>query len=93
MKTNYLIFKNSRQKHGWQYGFINYASALSADAIFFNSQYHLQNFFEELPRMLKHFADFNELQTVEQLQARASVIPPGIDLRRFDAYKIMPGRK
>lgn len=79
--------QNRRQHHGWQYGFINYASALSSDKIFFNSQFHLNNFYEELPRLLKHFADYNELQTIAQLRAKSAVLPLGLDLQRFDAYQ------
>lgn len=79
--------QNRRQGHGYQYAFINYASALAADAIFFNSAYHLQDFFEELPRMLKHFADYNELQTISQLREKAAVLPLGMDLARFDRYR------
>ena len=79
--------QNQRQHHGWQYGFINYASALVADAVFFNSAYHMTNFFEELPRMLKHFRDYNELQTVTSVQKKSSVLPLGLDLKRFDIYQ------
>ncbi len=78
----------SRQKHGWQYGFINYASAMAADAVFFNSVYHLEVFFDELRRMLKHFGDFNELQTIDELRSRSSVLALGMDLRRFDEYRV-----
>jgi len=80
--------QNSRQKHGWQYGFINYASALAADAVFFNSQYHRQNFLEELPRMLKHFGDYNELQTVDIIAEKSSVLPLGLNLRRYDRFAL-----
>ncbi len=79
--------QNTRQRHGWQYGFINYASTMSADFILFNSQFHLDSFFDELPRMLKHFADYNELDTIDELMSRATVLPLGLDLKRFDAYK------
>lgn len=78
--------QNRRQKHGWQYGFINYASALTADALFFNSQYHMDDFFAELPRMLKHFADYNELHTIADLRQKASVLPLGLSLKRFDEH-------
>ncbi len=79
--------QNSRQNHGWRYGFINYVSAMAADAIYFNSQFHLDEFFKTLPNMLKHFGDFNELETVDILRARAHVLPLGLDLRRLDAYR------
>ena len=77
----------SRQKHGWQYGFINYTSALSADVVYFNSSYHRDAFFNELPKMLKHFGDLNELETVALLKQRSSVLPLGLDLRRFDNHR------
>jgi glycosyltransferase involved in cell wall biosynthesis len=72
---------NKRDKH---YGFINYASAMAADAVFFNSSYHLESFFEELVRLLKHFPDHNELGTIDGLRARSAVLRLGMDLRRFD---------
>ena len=75
--------QNKRQSHGWRYAFTNYVSALAADQVFFNSAYHLKAFFENLPRMLKHFADFNELETVDLLREKSSVLALGLDLRRF----------
>ena len=86
---NQLSYPQSRrQNHGWRYGFINFVSALCADANFFNSQFHLDDFMAQLPRMLKHFADYNELQTIDQISAKSSVLPLGIDLRRFDEYRV-----
>ncbi len=79
--------QNQRQGHGWRYGFINYVSALCADANYFNSQYHLDDFLAQLPHMLKHFADCNELQTIDEIRAKSSVLPLGIDLRRFDEHR------
>ena len=79
--------RNGRDLH---YGFINYASAMAANAIFFNSGFQMESFLEELPRLLKHFPDYNELETVEMLETKAKVLPLGIDLCRFDAFN--PGR-
>lgn len=70
-----------RDKH---YGFINYTSALAADVVLFNSPYHQQSFLESLPQLLKHFPDYNELETVEQIQAKSRVLSLGLDLQRFD---------
>ena len=90
---NQLSYPQSRrQNHGWRYGFINYISALTADAVYFNSQFHLDNFMAQLPRMLKHFADYNELQTIDAIRAKSSALPVGIDLRRFDAFRAQPAR-
>ncbi|MGD8792600.1 MAG: DUF3524 domain-containing protein [Anaerolineae bacterium] len=75
------------EKRDLHYGFINFLSALRADALFFNSGYHLDSFFDELPRLLKHFPDYNELWAVEALRGRSSVLPLGLDLARFDAHR------
>jgi hypothetical protein len=45
------------EKRDLAYGMINWLSMLTADRVFFNSSYHLQDLFEELPRLLKHFPD------------------------------------
>ena len=75
------------EKRDLHYGFINLASALRADALFFNSAHHLAKFVDELPRLLKHFPDYNELWVVEVLRAKARVLPLGLDLARFDAFR------
>ena len=89
-ETQLTYPQNTRQKHGWQYAFVNYISALSADRVFFNSPYHLNVFFENLPRMLKHFADYNELQTVDEIRQKSAVLPLGVDLKRYDAFRKQP---
>jgi len=73
------------EKRDLTYGFINFVSALRADGVFFNSAYHLESFFDELPRLLKHFPDYNELWTVDALRAKSRVLPLGLDLSRLDA--------
>ncbi|MHB1294581.1 MAG: tRNA-queuosine alpha-mannosyltransferase domain-containing protein [Anaerolineae bacterium] len=75
------------EKRDLHYGFINYASMLCADRVLFNSQYHLDTWFDELPRLLKHFPDYNELQTVRALRARSEVLPLGMALRALDAHR------
>ncbi len=74
-------------KRDLHYGFINYVSALTADAVYFNSQFHHDDFFAELPRLLKHFPDYTELDTIKALHKKAQVLPLGLDLRRFDAHR------
>ncbi len=79
--------QNNRDKH---YGFINYVSALSADAVFFNSQYNMIGFLDELTKLLKHFPDHNGLQNVEHLAARSSVLRLGLDLKRLNSSAVLP---
>ena len=73
------------EKRDLHYGFINVASALRAGTLFFNSGYHQAEFFAELPRLLRHFPDYNEMWVVDALRAKARVLPLGLDLVRLDA--------
>jgi len=68
------------------YGMIQHLSMLAADRVCFNSAYHMRSWFDELPRLLKHFPDHNHLETVEAARVRSVVLPVGCDLKRFDAY-------
>lgn len=71
-------------KRDLHYGWINYVSALASNAVAFNSAYHRDEFFDELPRLLKHFPDYNNLETIEDVRARSVVLHPGLDLGWID---------
>jgi len=68
------------------YGMIQHLSMLAADRVCFNSAFHMRSWFEELPRLLKHFPDYSHIETVEQAKARSMVLPVGCDLQRLDRY-------
>lgn len=72
------------QKRDRHYAWINYTSALAADAVFFNSRYHQDSFLQALPTFLKAFPDYKGMQTVDQLAAKAQVLPLGMNLRAYD---------
>lgn len=76
--------KLKRDNH---YAFINYTTALRADRVFFNSHYHMGAFMAALPPFLKMFPDYNNLETIEQVQAKSEVLPLGLNLRRLDELK------
>ena len=76
--------KRDRDKH---YSFINYSSALAADHVFFNSNYHRDAFLGDLPAFLKQFPDHQELATVERLTERSSVMPLGFDFSDLEAQR------
>lgn len=78
------------------YAMINWLSQLSADTVLFNSAYHRQSWFEELPRLLKHFPDYNHLSLIDQAQRRSQIAPVGIDcaaLTHVAARSPQPGAK
>ncbi|MEF3274756.1 MAG: DUF3524 domain-containing protein [Chloroflexus sp.] len=59
---------------------INVTSALAADAVIFNSEFHRRDFLTALPALLRRYHDYHELQIVEQIAAKSQVLPPGFEL-------------
>jgi glycosyltransferase involved in cell wall biosynthesis len=62
------------------YPFVNWTSALAADVVFFNSDYHRDAFFSELPRLLKSFPDHTHVGLIEGVEAKSGVLPVGVGL-------------
>ncbi|MEO1257690.1 MAG: DUF3524 domain-containing protein [Bacteroidota bacterium] len=70
-----------------QYGFVNYTSALAADRVFFNSNFHKEEFLNTLPVFLSQFPDHQGLHHVEGLLNKSKVLHLGMNLKRFDSFK------
>jgi glycosyltransferase involved in cell wall biosynthesis len=75
------------EKRDLAYPMINWLSMLAADRVFFNSEFHLKNWFQALPKMLKHFPDCPHLPLVPDVRSKAEVLPVGCDLRALDAAR------
>ena len=88
-ETDRDVQKN-RDSH---YAFINFSSALVADRIFFNSQFHKDAFLGALPNFLKGFPDYNEIDSIEKIEEKAEVLHLGMDLQKFDKYKTEQNKK
>ena len=87
MHENQLTYPSPPgSKRDLTYGAIQHLSTLAADRVCFNSDYHLRAWFDELPRLLKHFPDYTHLETVEAARAKSCVLPVGCDLKRYDEY-------
>lgn len=71
------------EKRDLTYGMINWLSQLAADRICFNSRYHLESWFDELPRLLKHYPDYNHLALTDRVRDCSSVLPVGIGCSAF----------
>ncbi len=67
-----------------QFALVNYKSALVADAVFFNSQFHKNSFFSSLKLFLKSAPDFRTLDCVDEIEAKSKVLYVALDLARFD---------
>ncbi len=76
--------KHKRDNH---YAFINYASALVADKVFFNSQYHFNSFIGALPKFLNQFPDKREKENIDVIKQKSEVLHLGMDLSRFDKFR------
>lgn len=72
--------RRQRGERDLHYAWINYTSLLAADLAVWNSRHHLEEFFDELPRLLRHFPDARERLPIETLRDRCVVLPPGVPL-------------
>ncbi|MGD8786742.1 MAG: DUF3524 domain-containing protein [Phycisphaerales bacterium] len=62
----------------YQFAMTNLTSALTADSVWFNSQFHMDSFIEALAKLLKSMPDHQPLEACEEIRAKSSVHPPGI---------------
>jgi glycosyltransferase involved in cell wall biosynthesis len=72
-----------------QFGFTDITSALCADRILFNSHFHFDRFFSELPEFIGRMPEFKPRWAIDAIRRKASVLYPGC---RFDAvdHHLMP---
>ena len=75
--------QKNRDSH---YGFINYASALVADKVFFNSMFHLSSYIEALQKFLNNFPDHREISTINTIKNKSEVLHLGLDLNQYDIH-------
>lgn len=76
---------------GGHYGFIQHASALAADACWFNSDYNRESFLAGIRGLLRNMPDRREMASVEEVAARSRTLPLGLDLASFDDYRPTEG--
>ena len=67
--------ENERDYH---YAYTNFLSALSADAVWFNSFYHLDSFLNALDKFLQRMPDYNAQDLLPELKQKSTVVYPGI---------------
>lgn len=79
--------RDVKKKRDWHYGFINYSSALTADRVLFNSNFHMNSFLEALNPFLKNYPDNNELKSVDLIRKKSQVLHIGLDLKKFESIK------
>jgi len=62
----------------YQFGMTNMTSALAADAVWFNSAFHRDSFLGALEALLQRMPDYQPLEAVARLAAKAKVFSPGV---------------
>jgi glycosyltransferase involved in cell wall biosynthesis len=63
----------------FQYAVTNFTTALAADAVWFNSAFHRDEFFAALTALFNRMPDFNPHKQLDSIRAAAEVQPPGIE--------------
>ncbi len=76
-----------KKKRDLHYAFINYTTALAADRVYYNSQYHRDAFLNALPKFLDSYPDHQNKRTLASIDKKSQALPLGMDLKAFDAYR------
>ena len=69
------------------YAYINFSSALAADHLFFNSNYHRKAFLDALPAFLDQFPDYPLHDLVPKIAQKSEVLYLGLDLDGLEEKK------
>lgn len=67
------------------FAYTNFLSAVAANAVWFNSQYHREEFLNAVPRLLQRLPDSRHVDQCEVIRHKARVLYPGIDAADIDA--------
>ena len=61
----------------YQFGFTDVTTGLAADRVLFNSQTHMDAFFDSLPGFIKMMPEYRPNWVVDQIRSKATVLYPG----------------
>lgn len=75
------------QARDYQYGMTNIASCLAADAVWFNSRFHLEDFLSAAARLLAKMPDFVPEGIPEAIRCKSAVLAPPVDIQQADRSK------
>ena len=75
------------EKLDFHFGLTNVVSCLAAERVFFNSTYHRNEFFEELPKFLRRFPDYVPHFAVREIEKKSEVLTLGCDLASLDSCR------
>lgn len=85
MHENQLGYPLSpRDRLDLTYPMLNWTSMLAVDLVAFNSQFHYDQWFDQIPGFLRQFPDYQQHGLVGEVREKAVVLPVGVDLRRLN---------
>ena len=67
------------QERDYQYVLTNFTSALSADAVWFNSKFHKDEFISAMREFLQKMPDNQPVGEIEKILTKSNVVSPGIN--------------
>ncbi len=62
----------------YQFAMTNLTTALAADSVWFNSQFHLESLMEAFEKFLRKMPDFQPVASVGEIRQKARVHPPAV---------------
>jgi len=78
----------------YQYCMTNITTAAAADAVWFNSAFHRDEFLEAIETFLKRMPDYQPVEVIEQIRKKTSIHPPGIASARQNGDRyVLPSRQ
>ncbi|HEY5506130.1 MAG TPA: DUF3524 domain-containing protein [Coriobacteriia bacterium] len=91
---NQLVYPN-RHTAEWdlQFPLTNVTSALAAEACWFNTQWNLDRFLEEIGPFVKQFPDHHPRGLAEAIASKSAVLHPPFDPAPFDAATVTRGAR
>lgn len=69
------------RERDYQYAMTNITSCLAADAVWFNSRFHLEEFLAAASRLLAKMPDHVPSKIVRDIRRRADVLPPPVSVQ------------
>ena len=67
-------------KRDYHYAFTNLLTASVANEVWFNSEYHKNDFLSAAKTFLSHMPDYNHLEMISEIETKSIVQHPGIDI-------------
>jgi len=75
----------------YQYGMTNITSCLAADAVWFNSRFHRDDFLAAAAKLLRRMPDYVPERMIESIAEKAVVLPPPITVQPLGRRERSPG--